>query len=109
REFYGLPSIEFERDLLFYGLEDLPRMAIPNVDFNMIKTFESYERAYNIEKCPRCKQKWFEMYIVNNYCRTYYYKDDQRLPSNPHYFGANNELDFSDIPDFLPPLSQDYL
>ena len=55
--------------------------------------------------CPRCKERWFDIELKSNVYKRCRDKDADRLPNEPFFYSAKNEMDFGSIPSDLPKLT----
>ena len=86
-------------------LHPFQQRAISSSDLALQKKFYDELSQIRMELCPRCKEKWFKMKLINGICSKCYSKDRNKQMDEPYFFSAANELDFGQIPYHLPELS----
>ena len=81
------------------------QIAISSKDQALQRKFYAELSKIQLESCPRCHEKWFNMKLENGICSKCHSKDDKKAENEPFYFSAANELDFGLVPTYLPELS----
>jgi hypothetical protein len=86
---------------------DLGADAIAIEDRVRLQKFRAELEQDTMAECSRCKQKWFDIKLQDDgVCKPCHSRDRTRLPLDPEFFSAANDLDFGDVPAHLPQLSQ---
>jgi ATP-dependent DNA helicase PIF1 len=85
---------------------DLSAAAITKEDWMLLQKFNKKLDDEVMEFCARCREKWFNMQLRQGICAGCRYREEKKKPEDPLFFSAENHLDFGDVPDFLPPLTQ---
>ena len=74
-------------------------------DIAIWEEFNTQLAQEQMERCPRCKKRWFDIKLqADGICRRCHQKDDKKSPEEPHFFSAANHLDFGMVPTCLPEL-----
>ena len=85
---------------------DLDAPALTDRDKATLREFWTTLDNDQMEYCSRCQESWFQMKIdTDSICGRCYRKDAKRLPGEPYFFSADNQLDFGPVPARLPQLT----
>lgn len=85
---------------------DLNVLAISERNQQLIAGWQDYLSSSRMEFCSRCKRCWFEMKLSRGVCKSCRDRDNRRPENTPFFFSAENNLDFGDVPPYLPELTQ---
>jgi ATP-dependent DNA helicase PIF1 len=84
-----------------------PRGApISNADWTNINTFHEYLSKQEMETCTRCKERWFQMDLLNGVCGACMRRDRNLQEGEPFLFGKENNMDPGVAPGCLRDLTQ---
>ena len=87
--------------------DDLSSPAITAEDWRLLQQFNKKLDREVLAYCTSCKEKWFDMRLSEGVCIACRARDrGDSVPQEIPFFSAENHLDFGDVPDFLPPLTQ---
>ena len=74
-------------------------------DVAIKREFDEALAAEKMQRCPRCKERWFDVKLMGDgICKRCHNKDDKRRQDEPFFFSAANNLDFGSVPVYLPKL-----
>jgi hypothetical protein len=74
-------------------------------DLAIKRQFDEALAAEEMQRCPRCKQRWFDVVLkADGICKRCHEKDDKKRQDEPFFFSAGNKLDFGSVPEHLPRL-----
>lgn len=87
---------------------NLDAPAIHPDDAQLIKNAEARLLAESeMELCPRCKHKWFDMQLhADGVCHLCHNADDNKGPGMPDFYSSENSMHLGYVPDDLPELTQ---
>lgn len=67
--------------------------------------FDKALAAEKITRCPRCKEKWFNINLkADSICKRCHAKDDSKKQDKAFFYSTENHMDFGAMPGFLPRL-----
>ncbi|CAH0028647.1 unnamed protein product [Clonostachys rhizophaga] len=60
-----------------------------------------------MDECARCNTRWFDQHLSSQQiCRKCNDADRRKADEEPFFYSQENHLDFGDVPEYLPELSQ---
>ena len=84
-----------------------PREApISDTDWTNINAFHEYLSKQEMETCARCKERWFQMGLLNGVCGACLKRDRTLQEGEPFLFSKENNLDPGVVPGCLRDLTQ---
>ncbi|KJZ69642.1 hypothetical protein HIM_10958 [Hirsutella minnesotensis 3608] len=79
---------------------------ISDTDWTNISTFHEYLSKQEMETCARCKERWFQMGLLNGVCGACLKRDRNLQGGEPFLFSKGNNMDPGVVPDCLRDLTQ---
>ena len=84
---------------------NLQACPLSDKDKPIKKEFDEALAADKMNRCERCKRRWFDVELKDDgICKHCHGKDDKKRLDEPFFYSEGNYLDFGDVPDFLPAL-----
>jgi hypothetical protein len=85
-----------------------PRREAPisDTDWANINTFHEYLSKQEMETCIRCRERWFQMDLLNGVCGACMRRDRNLQEGEPFLFSKENNMDPGVVPGCLQDLTQ---
>jgi hypothetical protein len=114
------PDLPAPLPLLIHSLNPTPQMPEPNVgakpelepyidpvNWKRIQSFHNALDTHKMEVCSRCKERWFEMRLVEGVCYACRGRDSSRKMKEgmPFLMTDHNNMDPREVLDDLPKLT----